>query len=137
MLVNQPLMHKTSKETKLDKNITRNRMTKQKLVIARNYSHITIIVNRPHTCKNIGGGLVQYVVHLFFIQIGNAILGRINAPESNQQVQTIESEILEEDLFVASCFSNKDTGTTWFIDNECINHITFNATIFMTLIKAL
>ncbi|XP_058784841.1 uncharacterized protein LOC131659704 [Vicia villosa] len=56
--------------------------------------------------------------------------------QQEQQAKVVEYHPQEEQLFMASCYSDNSSKETWLIDSGCTNHMTHNVGIFKELDKS-
>jgi len=58
---------------------------------------------------------------------------RICKTQHQVEAKATEDQILEEQLFVASCFATNTTPESWLIDSGCTNHMTYDRELFKDL----
>ena len=51
--------------------------------------------------------------------------------QHGEEAQVVDQE--NDQLFLATCFSSKESSESWLIDNGCTNHMTHDKDLFMEL----
>lgn len=66
-------------------------------------------------------------------QLGHeAVICRSKNQQPEVEAQVVEEDV-EDQLFVATCFSSSSSSECWLIDSGCTNHMTHDRELFMDL----
>ena len=97
--------------------------------------------NEPHSpCQHYGGKSHPHCKYQRILdtkctkcnQMGHEVVICKNKNQQHgEEAQVVDQE--NDQLFLATCFSSKESSESWLIDNGCTNHMTHDKDLFMEL----